>query len=61
LDTNSGPLSPRRNVGRRAAHEPRQHLDDARRANAATDIDGQSFLGELVRDGEALELLPLAQ
>ena len=51
------PLSLRRNIGVPVYHEPGRHLDDARGANAAADIDGQSFLGELVRDGEALELL----
>src|SRR6516162_8916833 len=52
-----GPLSLRRNIGVPVYDEPGRHLDDARGANAAADIDGQSFLGELVRDGEALELL----
>src|SRR5262249_40872686 len=34
-----------------------QHLDDARRADATIHVDRQTLLGELVRDGEALELL----
>jgi hypothetical protein len=36
---------------------PRQNVDDARGANATIDIDRQSFLGELICDGETLELL----
>jgi hypothetical protein len=43
--------------GAAGAHEAGQHLDDAGGANAAVDIDGQSLPGELVRDGQALELL----
>jgi hypothetical protein len=43
--------------GAAGAHQAGQHLDDTGGANAAVDIDGQTFLGELVRDGQALELL----
>jgi hypothetical protein len=39
------------------AHQAGQHLNDVGGANAAIDIDRQSFLGELIRDGQALELL----
>src|SRR5580693_5520976 len=42
-----------------SAHQARQHVDDSRRANASVDIDRQPLLGELVRHGEALELLPV--
>src|ERR1700741_3609360 len=37
--------------------QPRQHLDHARRADAAVVLDRQSLLCELVRDRQALELL----
>jgi hypothetical protein len=39
------------------ADQTRQHLDHAWRADAAVDLDRQSFLGELVRHRQALELL----
>src|SRR4029077_15729169 len=42
-----------------SAHQARQHVDDSRRANASVDVDRQPLLGELVGDGEALELLPV--
>ena len=39
------------------ADQARQHLDYPRRANAAVYVDRQTLLGELVGDGQALELL----
>ena len=36
-----------------------KHLDDATGTNAPGDIDGKCFMGPLVDDGEALELLPI--
>jgi hypothetical protein len=39
--------------------EPVEHFDDAGRANAPADIDGERFVGPLVDHGEALELLPV--
>src|SRR5262245_57967309 len=39
------------------AHQARQHLDHARRADAAVHLDRQTLLGELVRYGKTLELL----
>ena len=58
FDTNSGPLSLRRKRRRAAlADQTRQHLDHARRADAAVDVDRQPLLGELVGHGQALELL----
>jgi len=39
------------------ADQPRQHHDDAARAQPAVDLDRQPLLGPLVGDGQALELL----
>jgi len=36
-------------------HETRQDVDDATRANAASDIDGQTLSGPFVDDGQAFE------
>jgi hypothetical protein len=58
FDTNSGPLSLRKKAGGTTlAHQARQHFDHARRADATVHVDRQSLLGELVGDGQALELL----
>ena len=40
-----------------SADEPRQHLDDVPRANAARDLDGEALAGLLVDDGQTLQLL----
>ena len=40
-----------------SADEPRQHLDDVPRANAARDLDGEALAGPLVDDGQTLQLL----
>jgi hypothetical protein len=41
------------------ADETRQHIDDATRADAAGDVDGEAFPRPLVHDGEALQLLAI--
>src|ERR1700674_5641853 len=40
-------------------HQPRQHVDDPRRANAAGDVDGQALVGEFIDHCQALELLAI--
>ena len=40
------------------ADATRQHLDHARRADAAVDLDGETFLGPFVGHRQALQLLP---
>jgi len=55
--TNSGPFVATQVSGRAAlADQPREDLDDARRADPAVNLDRQPRLGELVRDRQALEL-----
>ena len=39
------------------AHQPAQNLDNARRADAPGNVDGQTFAGELVDNRETFELL----
>ena len=41
------------------AHETGEHVDDAARADAAGDVDGEALARPLVDDGEALELLAI--
>ena len=41
------------------AHQPRQHVDNPRRADAASHVDRKAFMGELVDHRQALELLPV--
>src|SRR5213592_5314142 len=45
--------------GTACADQAGEHLDHARRADAAIDIDGQTLLGELVRHRQTLELLAI--
>ena len=37
------------------AHEARQHLDDASRANSGADVDRQAFAGPFVVNGQTLQ------
>ena len=56
--TNSGPLSERRNVGAPRSLIRRVSTSMTRvGADAASDVDGEAFAGELVDHGEAIELL----
>ena len=40
-----------------SANEPRQHVDDVPRSNAARDLDGKALTCPLVDDGQTLQLL----
>ena len=40
-----------------SADEPRQHVDDVPRANAARDLDGEALAGPLVDNAQTLQLL----
>jgi len=59
-DTNSARYHFARQSGGAIAHEARQHLDRAGGADAAVDVDRQSFFGELVGHGQDLNCWPLA-
>jgi hypothetical protein len=48
-------------VVRRVADEAGQHLDHSIRTNAAGHVYRQTFASELVDDGEAFQVCPLAQ
>jgi len=43
-----------------AAHQPGKNFDHAPRADAASDVDRQALVGELVDDGQTLDLLAVS-